>query len=219
MTVNNLFDDEESLRSHPPSPLNIHHITTSPGSNNLQQYIIIDTGTDISVVNNTIYLHTPGSIPQYRLGMTNQATIPITSRGCLHFRWNNSNSTNTTLTTLYSPQCSFNQLSGYDLLKAGIHLNTSKGCLQDDKGKFLCPIVLIDRNFCLHQSYLIPTKSYSIKTIKSTRKHSLDFIHCFFFDISTSIHCANLSKPKLLLVLVMIPLIGPLFPLSNVHTV
>lgn len=90
--------------------------------------------------------------------MANNANIPITSRGHLHLRWHNSNSKITTLTTLYSPQCSFNLISGYDLLQAGIHLNASKRCLEDIKGKFLYPIFLIGRNFCLQQSYLVSTK-------------------------------------------------------------
>lgn len=158
-----------------------HHREYNPSSN-LDNYFIVDPGADISILNTEDYLHHPYYTNGYRLSMANSASIPITSKGRLHFKW--ANGLNPTLAALHSPRCSYNLLSGFDLHKAGIHLSFTQLCLTDSQGVYLCPVNIIGYNFCVSKHHLLPTTTYTIKTVQTQPKHSLQFVHEPFSHIS-----------------------------------
>ena len=184
VTITKSYTPAESLRHPSPSSTQvtpIHHREPTQPSN-LDDYFIIDTGADISIVNTEDYLHNSHHTNRYRLSMANSDSIPINSKGQLHFKW--ANGLTTTLAALHSPRCSYNLLSGFDLRKANVHLNSTQLCLTDSKGSYLCPITIIGHNFCISKRYLLPANKYTIKTVQTQPKHSLQFVHELFGHIN-----------------------------------
>lgn len=124
--------------------------TDSP--DNLKDYLVLDTGAEISVINDKNFL-TNTTDANVILTAVNDEPIPATTSGIISLKFQ-SHSKPYVIQAIHAPDISHNFISTYQLEQAGIVVDTRHRQLLDKSEHILSPIIDVGKYMCIPRSIL-----------------------------------------------------------------
>lgn len=170
----------------------IEENTQDDSPENLKDYLVLDTGAEISVINDIEFLNhiTDANVVLYA---ANDKPIPAAASGIISLKFQ-THSKPYVIRAIHAPDISNNFISTYQLEKVGIVVDTRHRQLLDKSEHILSPIINVGKYMCIPRSILQPSNqqstSYSIN--KLGIKLTVPFLHNLFghinvHDIKTTI--------------------------------
>ena len=165
--------------------------TDSPA--NLRDYLVLDTGAEISVINEKFFL-TNIADENVVLTAVSDKPIPAAASGIISLKFQ-THPKPYVIRAIHAPDISNNFISKYQLEQAGIVVDTCHRQLLDKSENILSSIINVGKYMCIPRSILQPcnqqSTSYSIN--KLAIKLNVPFLHNLFghinaHDIKTTIN-------------------------------
>ena len=143
---------------------------------NLDQYFIIDTAADVTVVKDkSLLTKINRQGPNCELMAANKSQMKIDAIGTITLHW--ALKKQSVVKAVFSSSCSLNLLSGIDLIKAGIHIDTLNKRLIDAYGNKLASLEQIGLYFCIPVS-IVSNPPLSINAITSKIDEKIPYGIC-----------------------------------------
>lgn len=152
---------------------------------NTDDYFVIDTGADITIVKDESYLDFVNpDVTSISVKAANNTHLKLDGTGFLSFKWENDISSS--LPVVISKETNYNLLSGYALRQNGLFLEERNARLTDAQGKLVADLESIDKYLCISKEYIssvfYPHEVNS--AMKEPRLTSLEVLHILFGHVN-----------------------------------
>ncbi|CCF56958.1 hypothetical protein KAFR_0B06620 [Kazachstania africana CBS 2517] len=182
----------------------VHHIQTKTPDDaqclrhnselepSLDDYVILDSGEEVSVVKDPKYIFCKNMNPIDKLFGAGNEELPVEASGTMAFKWLNKQSHS--IRVLASKAATYNLVSWNALIKAGVIIDTRRSRLINKSDEVLAPLEMIGPYMCIHINHLLlplgSTQKKSKGKISTSRVHNVsekipvEFLHRFFGHVN-----------------------------------